>query len=215
MAVPIEVELMFRAATEAALVLLATLAEIGPAKLGPTTQANEIDRYLDTADGRLAALRWACRLRTRDGATAVSLKGPPESGTAGALHRRPELEGPATSDPDPGRWPPSVARDALLAMSGGEPLGERLALHQDRRERLVTLDRSPIGTLSLDSVSVQRDGVEHGRFAVIELELDGGAVAAGLEIAPLAVALGDVPGVEPDDCTKLERALAMLHDRGQ
>jgi inorganic triphosphatase YgiF len=213
MGVSLEVELKYRAATEAALDLLALAIGIGPAQLGPTREANEIDRYLDTADGRLSAVLWACRLRTRDGATVVSLKGPPDTGTAGALHRRPELEGPATDELDPARWPPSPARDALLAMSGGEPLAERLALHQVRRERAVHVDGSHIGTLSLDSVSVRREGAERGAFPVVELELNDGAVASGLDVAPLAAALAAVPGLAQDEHTKLERALELLDDR--
>lgn len=213
MGVRLEVELKFRASTEAAIDLLATVGAIGSAALGPTRQAHETDRYLDTADGRLSTERWACRLRTREGTTTVSLKGPSEPGTAGALHRRPELEGPATDHLDPMRWPPSPARDALLAMSGGEPLSEGLELHQLRRERIVSVEGSAIGTLSLDSVSVVRDGAERGRFLVVELELDDAAVAGGLDTAPLATALGDLPGLEPEEHTKLERALALLDDR--
>jgi hypothetical protein len=98
-------------------------------------------------------------------------------------------------------------------MSGGEPLSERLDLHQVRRERVVSVDGSPFGTLSLDSVNVRRDGAERGRFLVVELELDDAAIAGGLDTAPLATALGEVPGLEPEQHTKLERALALLEDR--
>ena len=150
----------------------------------------------------------------RDGTTTVSLKGPPEPGTAGALHRRPELEGPATDQPDPGRWPPSPARDAVLAMSGGEPLTQRFdAATSSARERVVSVEGIAIGTLSLDSVTRPARRRRARPFLVVELELDDAAVADGLDPAPLATALGDLPGLEPEPQTKLERALALLDDR--
>lgn len=204
----LEVELKFRAESDAALDRLATAGRLGPAELGPTRQVDEQDRYLDTADGRLSAFGWACRLRTRDGSTLVSLKGPPEAGTADALHRRRELEGPASAALDPDAWGPSPARDALLAMSGGKPLIERLALRQVRRERSVMLRGRPVGTLSLDAVRVERDGVERGGFPVVELELR--EAGGNADIAALANALSAVPGLAQDEHTKLERALAML-----
>jgi inorganic triphosphatase YgiF len=183
---------------------------IGPLDLGPAIETAELDRYLDTADGRMAAAGWACRLRSRHGGIRISLKGPPAEGTAGALHRRPEVEGPASAELDPAAWPGSAARVQLLALSGGGALVERLSLDQLRTERAVTLAGSPSGTLSLDDVRVTRDGVERGHFRVVELELDVGALRDGLDLAPLLSALEAIPGLRVEPRTKLERALALL-----
>jgi inorganic triphosphatase YgiF len=207
----IEAELKFWAANERPLLRLATAASLGPAGLGPARAVEEVDRYLDTADLRLAAARWACRLRSRDGRTVVSLKGPAEHAPGDLLHRRPEAEGPANPVPDAEGWPPSAARELLLGMTGGAPLVERFSLQQERTERTVSLDRTlVVGLLSLDRARVLHRGIELGRLAMVELELDPGALAAGLEHGPLAAALMAIPGLVADPSSKLERALALL-----
>jgi inorganic triphosphatase YgiF len=208
MAASLEVELKLRAEDEAPLRRLATIERIGSYGLGPPHEVAELDRYLDTADGRLAAARWACRLRTRDGGVRVSLKGPAEHADGEAVHRRPELEGPASDTPDPSGWPASAARDRLLQLSGGQALSERLVLRQKRTERQVTAGRR-IGVLSLDRVTVLSGEVEQGSFLAVELELAADAVDGSAADALLAE-LQAVDGLEPEPRTKLERALAML-----
>ena len=211
MAAKVEVELKLRADDERPLQHLAGVEAVGPCRLGLPREVEELDRYLDTEDGRLSAARWACRLRTRQGSTRLSLKGPAQHAAGDALHRRPELEGPASSTPDPAGWPPSEARDWLLALSGGTPPVEWLALRQRRTERVVSLDGDAVGLLSLDRVTVLHDGVECGSFAVVELEL-----AAGDHerlVPALAAALRSVPGLQPEPRTKLERALDLVPAR--
>jgi inorganic triphosphatase YgiF len=205
----IEAELKYWATDERPLHSLAAAATLGRAELGPAHTQDEIDRYLDTADLRLAAVYWACRLRSREGRTLVSLKGPAEHTVGATLHRRPELEGPATPEPDPAAWPPSAARARLLEMTGGEPLVERLALAQRRTERGVRERGLPTGVLSLDRVRVLRDGAEIGRLLTVELELDPDALAGGLDPHQLAAALEAIHGLRPDPLTKLEHALQM------
>jgi inorganic triphosphatase YgiF len=204
-----EVELKY-AATPMALATLAEARRLGPAELGAVLVNDETDRYLDTADRRLAAEAWACRLRTRrvpgEERTFVSLKGPAEA-VAGALHRRPELEGPATDDLDPARWAPSAARDLVDRLRDGGPLVEFLHLAQRRRERAVVIAGARIGTLSLDDVVVHRGGQELGLLFVAELELGG---AGGERWLPqLGAALQQIDGLTPDHRSKLEHAVAL------
>ena len=206
----LESELKYVAADERPLLHLATADRLGPAILGPASTVTELDRYLDTPDLRLAAVRWACRLRTRDGRTIVSLKGPAEHASGEFVHRRPELEGAAGSDLDAAGWPASEARVRVLALAGGKPLAERFRLEQDRTERSVTVGGEAVGILSLDRVRVMRDGRERGRLLAVELEFGSGA-GAGFDHRPYATALSAVPGLAPDPMSKLERALAMLH----
>jgi inorganic triphosphatase YgiF len=206
----IEAELKYLAADERPLLHLATTDRLGPASLGHPSTVAELDRYLDTADLRLAAVRWACRLRTRDGRSIISLKGPAEHAEGDPVHRRPELEGPAGSSLDAAGWPASEARDRLLALAGGEPLAERFRLAQDRTERSVTVGGEAVGILSLDRVRVLRGGREHGRLLAVELEFAPGA-GADLDHRPYATVLSGVAGLTPDPMSKLERALAMLH----
>ncbi|MEO8245817.1 MAG: CYTH domain-containing protein [Chloroflexota bacterium] len=203
-----EVELKY-AATQAALDTLGVARELGPAELGETLVNDETDRYLDTVDRRLHAAAWACRLRTRrvagEARTFVSLKGP-AAAVAGALHRRPELEGPATDDLDPVHWPPSAARDLVDRLRDGGGLVEFLRLTQRRLERAVTIDGARIGTLSLDDVVAHRGSQELGMLRAAELELGAGDGEAWLP--ELAAALERVEGLATDHRSKLEHALA-------
>jgi inorganic triphosphatase YgiF len=203
----LEVEARFRATDPEVLSRLASLERLGPAELGPAATVTETDRYLDTADGRLAAARWACRLRQRDGESRLSLKGPPETTDAAWHHRRPEVEGPATPLLDPEAWLASPARDRLLEMSAGLPLDERFALVQRRTERAVTVDGSLVGTMSLDAVRLLVDGLERGTFHIVELELSEAGSAAEGHLTALAAALDAIPGLEPEPRTKLELAV--------
>jgi inorganic triphosphatase YgiF len=208
MAAALEVELKLRAEDEAPLWRLVAIERLGPCALGPPREIPELDRYLDTADRRLAAAGWACRLRTRDGSVRVSLKGPAEHAAGDFVHRRPEIEGPAADDPDASRWPPSAARDHLLRLTASRPLVELLALRQARIEREVSAARE-IGVLSLDRVAVLADGVERGRFLAVELELAADAVDGPVADAAFAE-LRAMEGLAPEPRSKLERALALL-----
>lgn len=210
-----EVELKLLAADPRPLEALAARQVLGPARLGETTVTDELDRYLDTADERLGRARWACRLRTRDGHTIVSLKGPRQGGAApdASLHRRPEREGPADDHLDPAAWPPSDARDRLRELSGDAPLFERLALRQVRTERAALVGGARAGTLSLDRVTVVHRGEPVGQLFVVELELAGDAVGNARLTAQLSGALASVGGLEPDPSSKLEHALALIAGR--
>jgi inorganic triphosphatase YgiF len=206
----IEAELKYIATDDEPLDALADAAALGPAALGPPRGVDEVDHYLDTADLRLAAVRWACRLREREGRTILSMKGPGEHGATDAIHRRREVEGIAGPGLTPSGWPPSTARDLLVDLSGGAPLFERLTLAQHRTERSVTVAGAPIGLLSLDRSRVLDRATELGLLRVVELEFSSEALAAGLDPDPLAAALDAVQGLMQDPHTKLERALAMV-----
>lgn len=204
----LEVEAKFLADGPGPLDSLASASEIGVARLGAPRTVDETDQYLDTADGRIGDSRWACRLRSREGAVVVSLKGPAEGPSASWLHHRPEVEGLATASLDPADWPETRARALVDGLRGGAPLVERFRLVQRRTERGVTYEGRRIGTLSLDRAAVEVDGRRAGELFVVELELNGSGAAADLE--QLAGALERVPGLRPDARTKLEHALELI-----
>jgi inorganic triphosphatase YgiF len=204
----LEMELKLRG-SQATLDELAGTDRLGPASLGASLTVDELDVYLDTAGGALAATGWACRLRDRDGQRWISCKGPARHRRGESLHRRPEIEGPA---PDGEvtvvtAWPPSAARDLVLRLSGDAPLAERITLRQRRTERPVAVGAARIGTLSLDRVTVERGGRALGGFTVVELELDPEANAADTD--GVLAALRERPGLEPDPLSKLEHALEL------
>jgi inorganic triphosphatase YgiF len=212
---PVEVELKLLATDAAPLRLLARHRRLGPARLGLLSRVTEVDHYLDTEDGRLAAAGWACRLRTRGGNTIVSLKGarlgPPAGGrTPRGIHRRPELEGPAETGSDPAAWLPSAARTKLVALADGLRLIERFALYQRRSQRTVQVGALRVGMLTLDRVRVQRGRRLVGRLWSVELELVPGADWASPLVAALLAALEAVPGLRTDQLSKLQHAEAMV-----
>jgi inorganic triphosphatase YgiF len=216
---PTEVEAKLRADGPEPLERLAAIPTLGQAELGPARTVQEIDTYLDTADGALATARWACRLRARNAVVTISLKGAADGPESGGIHRRPEVEAPATASRDPADWPPSPARDLVDRLRNGRKLVERLTLRQLRTERAVTMGAATVGTLSLDAVAVRVGDEERGRFHVVELELaaDTLDIAAGEAgegaLAELAQALAARKGLVPDRLTKLERALELIGDR--
>jgi inorganic triphosphatase YgiF len=205
----IEVEARFRVEDPEALDRLAAMDRLGDAHLGVAEEVDETDSYLDTADGALGAERWACRLRRRHGRHTLSLKGPAAAGAGGWLHRRPEVEGPATEEPVPERWPPSDARDLLDRLRGGQPLVERLALRQVRTERDVVLHEHRIGILSADDVTVVVGGDEVGAFGIVELELAPAMAGDEGALPALAAALAAIGGLAAEPRSKLERALEL------
>ena len=208
---PTEVEAKFLADGPGPLSLLASEPALGRATLGAAMTVSEVDRYLDTADSRLAAAQWACRLRSRGGEIRVSLKGPAEPTSGAWLHRRPEVEGPAIESLNPSDWPASEARVFLDELRGGEPLEERFELRQRRTERAVTVEKTELGVLSLDAVGVSRDGRRLGELFMVELELVGeGEADAVRHLRGLAEALQERPGLSADPRTKLEHALALV-----
>jgi inorganic triphosphatase YgiF len=213
---PVEVEIKLLAADAAPLRKLARRRRLGPARLGQLTRVSEVDRYLDTVDGRLAAAGWACRLRTRgSGSPIISLKGAPLARPAGGrmppgIHRRPELEGPAGTATDPAGWLPSAARTKLMSLAGGLPLVERFVLHQGRSQRVVQVGALRVGLLTLDRVAVQQGRRLVGRLWSVELELVPGADGASPLVDALLAALQAVPGLRTDRMSKLQHAEAML-----
>lgn len=129
------------------------------------------DRYFDTADGALSGAGYGARLRRAGGLTTLTLKA--DIAVEGALHRRLELEGPATQSLTPDGWRQSDARDALVALIGGRRLVEELVVRQRRRERSILVTGTHI-VASVDTAIVLAGGAEAGRLAQLELERRSG-----------------------------------------
>lgn len=161
-----------------------------------------VDRYIDTADGRLQLAGARARVRTGDATPILTLKhhGLEEAGVT-ARH---EVEGPADAGLDPRAWPDSVARRELLELTAGAPVVEIARLRQRRHVRLVRRDATTV-ELSLDELeALDGDRVSATRWE-LEAELKAGDRAA---LAALAAALAMIPGVRPASGSKLGFALA-------
>jgi len=163
------------------------------------------DRYLDTSDRALRARGVIARVRTGPAGRRLTLKSLTRAGT-GAVHRRMELEGDAGDGDDPRDWPPSDARERLLAATGPAPLVVLAVLHQRRLQRDVAVGTS-IVELSLDDIEVVApDGSRHG-WTDLEAELRSGSEE---DLATIGDALLRRDDVEPARTSKLEHAIEIL-----
>lgn len=160
------------------------------------------DVYFDTPERALAAAGLGARLRTGDHPPTVTLKAAAGGDPASAIHRRHEIEGPATERLELADWPASTARDVLLGLAGDRPLVERFVLDQRRLERPIESGGARM-MLSLDEIEVRRAGRRIGHFDMLEVELRAGpeeplaAVGAQIEASGLVVR---------EDATKPARA---------
>ena len=135
------------------------------------------DRYFDTPDEALAKAGYGARLRRIGGQTVLTLKSDLE--VADGLHRRIELEAPASKVLDARRWPDSAARRRLLEIVGERRLVVSFAVRQRRLERHVSLGRAQLA-VSLDTAQVSHLGMPVGTLAQLEVERRSGR-RAGLE----------------------------------
>lgn len=141
-----------------------------------------VDRYFDTADGALSAAGYGARLRRVGGRTILTVKSDVE--VDGGLHRRVELEGPASQALAWRRWPESEAR-ARVAVTGDRPLIERFLVRGRRRERTLPLEGAKV-IVSIDDTVVEWCGAHAGELRQLEFELGEGDRAALDRIAGLA-----------------------------
>ena len=158
---------------------------------------NITDRYFDTADGALAAAGYGARLRRVGRHTVVTVKSDLE--VVGGLHRRLELEAPATRALDPHKWPESEARSRVTEVAGERRLIESFTVKQQRHELEASIAGAVV-LVSLDEAQVFAAGREAGELRQLEVELVSGDEAAlralGDEIA--AAGLG-----QPESRSKL------------
>ena len=185
------------------------ITEADPRRLAGFEAAGEphlvtiTDRYLDTDQylGRLAIAQMRARLRITGRAVELTVKRP---GTeAFGVTTRVELEAPATRSLDPRRWPESLAREALLAATGGEPLVEIARLRQRRLTRLLRRASTTV-EVSLDALSALDGRRVVARRHELEAELIHGDEAA---LGDLADALRRVEGIVPAIGSKLRFTL--------
>lgn len=133
------------------------------------------DRYFDTADGALSAAGYGARLRRTGRQTVVTVKSDLE--VIGGLHRRLELEAPATRSLDPHKWPESEPRARVFEVAGERRLIESFVVKQQRHE----LEASVAGAVvqvSLDEAQVFACGRTAGELRQLEVELVSGDEAA-------------------------------------
>ena len=164
------------------------------------------DRYFDTPDLALKEAGLGARLRTVGSETTLTVKAPID--VAEGLHRRLELEAPATRDLNPDDWPDSEARSRLVEVAGDRRLIEQFVIGQGRRERTIELDGAT-AVASIDEGEVEYLGVPAGEIRHFEIELRDGSAAA-LGAFAERVLKSDL--VVAEDRSKLELAADMAQE---
>ena len=212
---PQEVELKYAVADPAAVREWIESGAVEGVRLGSWSTRRDEDAYLDTDDRAIALAGFGARLRRRGSRITLTLKSlarlsdatdEEERGSV-ALHRRIELEGPAGGSADPSSWPPSDARERLLAIVDGAPLRLRFILRQTRAVRELRGEADERAELSLDETTVLYRDTPIGTFSTLEIEaLDG---SAGL-LARMAAALEATGLVMPEARSKEAIASGML-----
>jgi inorganic triphosphatase YgiF len=175
----------------------------GFAAAGPPREVTVLDRYFDTSlgGGRLQAAAMRARLRQVDGTVVLAVK---RAGIeADGVTTRLELEGPATTDLDPARWPESEARAALLQVTGDAALVEIATLRQRRLQRHLRRGNTLV-ELSIDLVEALDGDRVADRRVELELELLEGY---GDDLRQLAETVTQLPGIGSAHGPKLEFAI--------
>jgi CHAD domain-containing protein len=206
--VPHEVELKYRVRDIAA---LRAWLESGWSEglpgitLGPPRVKAVEDRYFDTTREALRSHGFGARLRRVGGRHLVTVKslspeelaadeGPRPAGseqgeTAQPLHRRIELEGPASARLDPGTWPSSPARELVDELRGATRLRGLFTIRQVREVRVIT-GADGTAELSLDDVRVIAGRNIVGTFVELEVESTGGTPELLSSVARALAATG-------------------------
>jgi hypothetical protein len=157
----------------------------------PATDVREVvvvDRYIDTAGHALEVVLARARLRKSRGRIVLTFK------RAGVVDRgvteRLELEGAATSELDPARWPESAARTELIGVVGEAPLVETARLRQHRLVRDLRRGETTV-ELSLDRL----EALDEDRVVAVRWELEAELKAGSRDdLVELSNALQVLPG---------------------
>lgn len=184
---------------------LGALAGLGDYALTGVEVKQVHDTYFDTTDRRIWQAGYAFRCREQAGGVLMTLKA--LSGGAGVIRRREELEVALPAAKPLAQWPPCPARDRLQELIGESPVTPLFDLHQTRHVRMLTTGGHTVAELSLDEVRLQAPGREE-IFFVLEVELT--AADAEADLAVIVESLQSVWGLQPDACSKLERAQAFF-----
>jgi CHAD domain-containing protein len=208
-----EIEAKFAVPNRAVYRQLARLKTLAGYALRPAGVGQVADRYFDTADGRLRAGGFACRLRTEGDTIVATLKG--LGGAQGAVHRRAEEEARlAQWTPDPAAWPESAARTLALELAAEAPLAPLFDLTQRRARADLYDSERRVAQLSLDYVRTDLTGLRRPARAVYyELEVELAADGREADLTAVVAELAGVWELRPEPRSKYERALELLQER--
>ena len=197
-----EVEAKFAVPDRKTFLRLAAQRSLAGYTLAHTRSVEVHDQYLDTADGRLYAAGYSCRLRREPDKVIATLKGLGDA--AGAVHQRDEQEVQLPEwVPDPAAWPAGPARELALRLTGGTPLQPLFELSQLRARSDVMDGERHVAEWSLDAVTVPV-GERPAHYYELEVELKDSGNEDDLQA--LAGELSDRWRLYPQTRSKFQRA---------
>ncbi len=141
-ATAVEIEAKFLLPDEETLERLVAVPCLAGFELGPPRTLLHRDTYLDTADRRLEAAGWVCRVRRREGEPAVVTLKSRTVGEEGIMRREERNLVLPRESLEPARWPSGPFRETVLALAAGRPLVSLACLWQ--RRTLRTMTRPPL-----------------------------------------------------------------------
>ncbi len=206
---------------------LLSLRSVGPYALRepPDPVTHIQDTYYDTPDWDLRRRGMSLRVRKRDGATKITLKG--QRSQDGAVHTREELEeeldAKATASTLMLLGHRGVIREDLVesAIAGGtaDPLAAlglcglspTAGVDNTRRLRDVIADRVAVASLSFDDIRLSC-GPRSERQLEIEIEAKTASARSVVEEMARELQRRYRGAIEPARFSKLERALRLLEN---
>lgn len=162
------------------------------------------DTYFDSADWRLHAARYTCRVRTKGAASELTLKAMAEA--EGAIRSRRELT--ETLAHDAAIAPavaPGPAGQLIRNAIGRRPLVPLFSLHTHRQAFVLADQAGTLGEIAVDETTVPLSDASPARFARVEVEVDAGAVKRAQRFVDVLVAAA---GLAPAGTSKFQAALA-------
>lgn len=201
-----ELEAKFRVDDDQPFDELRALTALGPFRLvlEPTPE-DQRNTYFDTADDRLRTQRYGLRIRDLGDRRIATLKG--ASSAREGVYERDEWEVVIGDDDRPAAWPPSEARERVLALLDGAPLQPILTIRTTRQHIYALRDDTRIAELSLDAGTISAGGLTEA-FRELEIELLADGTRADFD-ALIALLRERLPLVA-EDRSKLARGLALL-----
>lgn len=212
-----------------------TTLDLAPYTLRPAERLAHHDIVLDTPERTISGSRHSLRLRTENGTTILTFKGP--SAVEGSIHRREEIEArlpkngsAANGAADTGydakatydyrTWPKKVARRVEGLVGPSAVLRPLIEVVATRRTWIVERDGETIGELALDEGTILAAGDDESAAGradpgasepVHELEIELKQAGTLDDLAALDERMRAALPLESEPRSKLQRGLALLN----
>jgi len=199
----VEVEWQFAAADVASVAAWLAAARVPGYSITPGATKELHDTYFDTADWRIHAARYTCRVRNKGGSSELTLKAMAEA--EGSMRSRRELTEPISVGTQSPVFAPGPAGQLIRNVAGKRPVMPIFSLHTHRQTFALADEGGTIGEIAVDETMVPVAEAEPRRFSRVEVEVDADAVERARRFVDVLVA---ATNLTPAGTSKFEAALA-------